>query len=134
MTIDKSNIKALKSFALTMSWAFPVVFSLALPWLFSYAYQVWPLFISASLMLLYLFKPSWIYWPFKGWMFVAGIIGWVNTRIILGLSFYLLIAPIGMVLNLFGKLQYKKQMPKHQTSSYVKPDEKSKKESLEYPF
>ena len=134
LTINKNDTNALKSFAVTMSWAFPAFFSLLLPWIFNYQYQVWPLYISAILMSLYVIKPSWLYGPFRVWMFIGGILGWINTRIILGLSFYILIAPLGIVLSALGKLQYKKRMPTNSSSNYVKPEAKSNKDSLEYPF
>lgn len=124
----------LKSFALTMSWAFPVVFGGFLPWLFSYNWQLWPFIISILLMSLYMLKPSLIFYPFKFWSIVGGVMGWVNTRIILGLSFYILIAPLGIVLRFVGKLQYKSKMQTNATSNYVKPEAESNKKNLENPF
>lgn len=134
LTIDRHDTKALKSFAITMSWAFPVIFGAALPWLFSYQWQWWPFVISGVLMLLYLVKPALLYYPFRFWMTIAGILGWVNTRLILGLSYLILIMPLGIVLRLVGKLQYKSKMPTNVTSNYVKREAESDKKNLEYPF
>ena len=162
MKINKSNLTQhkskpavpdLKEFALTISWAFPLFFSVILPWLFNYAWQVWPLAISLVLMSLYLLKPAWLWLPHRIWMTIAGAIGWFNTRIILGLCFYLLIAPIGFILKLFGKLQYQTKISQPSTSksltskksasekssqnapsNYVKVEAKSDKKNLEYPF
>ena len=39
----------------------------------------------------------------KGWMKIGHILGWVNTRILLGIVFYGLVTPIGMVFRLMGK-------------------------------
>ena len=39
----------------------------------------------------------------KGWMWVGHIMGWVNTRILLGIVFYALVTPIGFVFRLMGK-------------------------------
>jgi len=39
----------------------------------------------------------------KGWMWVGHILGWINTRILLGVVFYALVTPIGLVLRLMGK-------------------------------
>ena len=39
----------------------------------------------------------------KGWMWVGHILGWINTRILLGIVFYALFTPIGLVLRLMGK-------------------------------
>jgi hypothetical protein len=39
----------------------------------------------------------------KGWMWVGHILGWINTRILLGVVFYGLITPIGIVFRMMGK-------------------------------
>lgn len=39
----------------------------------------------------------------KGWMWVGHILGWINTRVLLGLVFYGLVTPIGLVFRLMGK-------------------------------
>ena len=39
----------------------------------------------------------------KGWMWVGHIMGWINTRILLGIVFYALVTPIGLVFRLIGK-------------------------------
>ena len=147
MKMNKLNLKQhknkpteteLKEFALTISWAFPLFFSVILPWLFNYAWQVWPFVISLVLMSLYLVKPAWLWLPHRIWMTIAGAIGWFNTRVILGLCFYLLIAPIGFILRIFGKLQYKNSISEKSSqnapSNYVKVEAKSDKKNLEYPF
>lgn len=38
-----------------------------------------------------------------GWMKFAFALAWVNTRILLGLFFYIVITPVGLVLRLLGK-------------------------------
>ena len=38
-----------------------------------------------------------------GWMWVGHILGWINTRILLGIVFYALVTPIGLVFRLLGK-------------------------------
>ena len=38
-----------------------------------------------------------------GWMWVGHILGWINTRILLGIVFYVLVTPIGLVFRLLGK-------------------------------
>jgi len=38
-----------------------------------------------------------------GWMWVGHILGWINTRILLGIVFYALVTPMGLVFRLMGK-------------------------------
>ncbi len=40
---------------------------------------------------------------YKGWMRFAGLLGYVNSRILLSLMFYLVITPYGLVMRLFGR-------------------------------
>ena len=39
----------------------------------------------------------------KGWMLAGHVLGWINTRILLGVVFYGLITPIGILFRLMGK-------------------------------
>jgi hypothetical protein len=38
-----------------------------------------------------------------GWMKFAFVLGWINTRVLLGLFFYGVVTPIGVAMRLFGK-------------------------------
>ena len=40
---------------------------------------------------------------YKGWMFVGHVLGWINTRIILGVLFYGIVTPMGIVMRLAGR-------------------------------
>ena len=124
--------KELKEFGLLMVWAFPVFIGVIAPWLLGKGLQWWTLWVSLFFISLAFFAPRLIYLPYKVWMFIAGIVGFVNTRIILGCTFYLLIFPIGLALNILNKLQFKKH--NNGCSNYVKRTDKIDKEHLENPF
>jgi len=40
---------------------------------------------------------------YVAWMKFAFVLGWVNTRVLLGIFFYAIITPMGIVLRLIGK-------------------------------
>ncbi len=40
---------------------------------------------------------------YKAWMAFGHVLGWINTRAILGLVFFVIVMPIGLVMRLFGK-------------------------------
>jgi hypothetical protein len=48
-------------------------------------------------------------WPrslthvYRLWMTVGEVLGWINTRLILGVIFYLLFTPLGVCMRLRGK-------------------------------
>jgi hypothetical protein len=39
----------------------------------------------------------------RSWMFVAGVLGYINSRILLSIMFYGVMAPYGIVMRLFGR-------------------------------
>lgn len=40
---------------------------------------------------------------YKGWMKFGHALGWINARLILGVVFFTLVTPIGLIMRLFGK-------------------------------
>jgi hypothetical protein len=135
---DKSDLPALKEFARSMIWAFPLIFMGILPWLFDGPVHWWPAVVSAILALLYFAYPAGLYYPYRLWMAIASVLGWINTRLILGIAFYLLIMPIGVFMRSLGKLQYKTKShnttDKDSKSYWIKSAEKRDKDNLENPF
>ena len=57
---------------------------------------------------------------YVGWMKFAFILGWVNSRIILSLIFYLLFTPIGLIMRLFGRDALDRRMSGKSDSYWVK--------------
>ena len=95
----KLDRKSLRKFGLTMSIAFAVI---ALIIFFKHGYHntlVWiisGLFLLTGMLLPELLKPVYIIW-----MKFAFILGWVNTRIILCILFYLFFTPISIGIKIF---------------------------------
>ena len=59
--------------------------------------------IAAVLSLLSAIAPSLLRPVYRGWMFIGEALGWLNTRIILTLVFFLVVTPIGLLMRLFGR-------------------------------
>jgi len=65
--------------------------------------RLWAIGIGGLLIVFGGILPQ-VLWPIhKGWMWVGHILGWINTRILLGIVFYALLTPIGLVFRLMGK-------------------------------
>jgi hypothetical protein len=79
------------------------------------------------LSLLSSFFAKWIEWF---WFKIAHVLGWINTRIILSLFYFLIVLPIASISKLFTKdpLMLK---AKNAGSLYVTRDHLYKKEDLE---
>ncbi|MFX0197132.1 MAG: SxtJ family membrane protein [Candidatus Hodarchaeota archaeon] len=66
-------------------------------------YYSYFLILSAALILLGLTIPILLKPVYKMWMTLAMLMGWVMTRVILSILFYLVITPIGLLAKLLGK-------------------------------
>ncbi len=128
----KTDVIELRKFGLLMAWAFPLFIGVIAPFILGENIQWRTLIVSFLFLFLVFISPKSIYYPYRVWMFIGAILGWINTRIILGITFYLLFFPIGIVLRLTGKLQYKPHCC--DDSNYVQRSEELKKEQLEKPF
>jgi hypothetical protein len=51
----------------------------------------------------------------RNWMRVAAVLGYINSRIILGITFFFLITPYGLVMKLFGRNILGRRGPKQDT-------------------
>jgi len=129
---ERGDQNALSSFAITMAIAFPVVFMLVLPYVFSTHIPNWPIYMSLGLTFLYFFAPKILYYPYLVWMVIASILGFINTRIILAIAYYLLIVPTGLVMQWRKGLEYKHQI--HDPSVWSKREQSPTKKNLKDPF
>jgi hypothetical protein len=73
---------------------------------------------AASLFLLFsLLKPTMLRLVYKGWMAVADVLGFIMTRVILSVLFYLVLTPIGVVARIMGKDFLAMKMNDHSSAS-----------------
>ena len=63
----------------------------------------WALVIATGLLVPAVVFPRSLVWVHKGWMAIGHVLGWINTRIILGFVFYLVVTPIGIFRRWLGK-------------------------------
>ena len=123
----------LRRFGISIGLALPLLLMGLLPWLFDYRIPLWPVLIPLWLLPLAAVAPGLLYYPYRIWMAVFGVLGIINTYLILTLVFVLLITPMGLVLRLLGKLQYQKKRSVHDHSNWqdsVPPEARN----LEEPF
>jgi hypothetical protein len=71
--------------------------------------------IAAILALIGLLWPRGAILFDRSWMFVAGVLGYINSRILLSIMFYGVIAPYGFVMRLFGRNTMNRRGPNSDT-------------------
>ena len=105
MLEEIKNIKSKKSdirkFGITIS----IILMIIAGFLFLKEKESYQIFLTVGTILFMLgilvpaiLKP--IYWI---WMIFATILGWIMTRIILSILFYVILTPIGLISRVFGK-------------------------------
>ena len=65
--------------------------------------RLWALILAGLLLLPAAVYPQSLRWPYRGWMTLGLALGWVNTRIILGVIFYGLFTPMGVIMRWAGR-------------------------------
>ncbi len=63
-------------------------------------------------------------------LYIAHVMGWVMTRLILGILFYLVITPIGLLGKLFGKRFLDLKFPGKHESYWIETDKLVREEGV----
>ncbi|HPG57150.1 MAG TPA: SxtJ family membrane protein [Candidatus Wallbacteria bacterium] len=97
----KIEKKDLKAFGLVFGLIFLVI--CLWPAIFhSLQIRNWALGVSGLFLIPAFFSPAVLATPYKIWMIIGKALGWINTRIILGLIFFGVMMPLGFVMRIFG--------------------------------
>ena len=68
-----------------------------------------------------------------GWMLLAKVLGYINSRILLSIVFFLILTPIALLMRLLGKTQFVKKRG-NQQSLFVTRNHLYNRQDLEQPF
>ena len=97
--------------------------------LFIYFYGAGLFFIVAALVVPIVVKPVFILF-----LYIAHVLGWVMTRVILSILFYLVITPIGHILKLFGKKFLDMEFSREKESYWIETTEEEGVKSYEIQY
>ena len=122
----------LRSFGLVTAGMLVLFFGLLIPWIWGFAWPTWPFSVAGILVIMALAVPASLRPVYKVWMHFASILGWVNTRIILGLIFFLMFLPLGLIMRLFND-PMRRNMDKS-IETYRVPSSSPKRENMEKLF
>jgi hypothetical protein len=92
-----------------------------------------PVIIAAAICMPGFFWFAWAQKVHGGWMFIARVMGWVNSRILLFIVFYFILTPIAFFTRLSGKLSFEKKYKKY-PSSFIHRGHLYVKSDLENPW
>lgn len=93
---------------------------------FEYVFLTAAFFFISGLLLPFLLKPV-----FKGWMALSVVMGYIMTRVIMVIIFYLMVTPIGLIASLTGKKFLDMKIDKSAKSYWISK-EKTQKTQRDY--
>ena len=125
--------KGLREFGLLTGAIVAVLFGLFFPWLLEGQIPLWPWILAALLGAWGLIAPESLRPVYNKWMKFGLLLSKITTPIILGVVFFLMILPIGLLMRLFGRDPMARKMEK-QADSYRIVSHKIPRENVERPF
>ena len=131
--IDSFDKQMLRNFGLITGAIILILFGLFFPWVFSHDLPYWPWIITGILWGWAMLSPLTLMPVYRVWMKVGSGLGWINSRIILGVIFYVIFLPSGLIMRLAGKDPMTRTLNKNQ-ESYRVPHTLRNKNHVERPF
>ena len=95
-------IKKLRDFGLVIGFGFPILIGWLIPLIIGHEFRLWTLLVGCLGLFLGFTAPHLLKYPYKGWMKVGHALGWINSHIILGLVYILVLQPIAYIMRLTG--------------------------------
>lgn len=99
---DIINKTQLRKFGFVFGLGLPIIVGLFFPLIYGMTFQYWTLWAGITTIVIGIVKPSLLKYPYKLWMVIGLALGKINSRIILGLIFLLVLQPIAIVMKIFG--------------------------------
>lgn len=131
---DVADLKALRHFGLLMAAMLCALFGLLLPWLFGLRFPQWPWYAGAGFLSLALLWPRALAPVYRGWMRFGMIMNWINTRLLLGITFFAIITPMGLVARMMGRDALLRRFDAQASSYRISRQRKIVPEDLEKPY
>ena len=130
--IPELDRKGLREFALVTGGVIAGLFGLVLPWLFDLGWPRWPWMLAGVLVAMGLIIPMALKPVYKVWMRFGMILNRITSPIIMGLVFFLVITPTGLVRRLLSADPMARDF--NDKESYRIPSKKPPAKNMERPF
>ena len=94
--------KQLREFGLLIGFGFPLIIGWLLPAIIGHGFRTWSLWVGIPGLITGLSAPRLLYYPYKAWMALGHALGLINSHVILGLVFLVVLQPIAFFMRLTG--------------------------------
>ena len=115
--------KQLRQFGFILGFGFPIIIGWLIPAITGHLFRSWSLWVGCPALILGILKPSLLSYPYKGWMALGLALGWINSKLILGLVYLIILQPIAIFMKIFGYDPLKKKKNNQKSYREIKKDE-----------
>ena len=123
--------KQLREFGVLIGFGFPILIGWIIPAITGHTFRMWTLWVAFPSLITGLLQPSLLFYPYKVWMALGLALGWINSRIILGLVFFLVLQPIALIMKFAG---YDPLRTKKRNEMTYRENKSNHKVNLAKPF
>lgn len=99
----RPSASELRKFGFLFAIILLVLFDGVLPWLKHRALPLWPLYIAVPCMTAAAIRPLVLGPLYRGWMKFGALAGFVNTRIIMSIVFFVVLTPLAWIMRARGR-------------------------------
>ncbi len=131
--IPELDRKGLREFGFVTGIMVVLIFGLFFPWLLDARFPVWPWAVLGVLGTMAVAIPRALRPVYYGWMRLALLLGRITTPIVLGIAFYLVLTPMGLLMRVFGNDPMRREK-RDDAETYRVASSKTDKDRLERPF
>tara|TARA_A100001388_G_scaffold201911_1_gene153008 strand:+ start:258 stop:650 length:393 start_codon:yes stop_codon:yes gene_type:complete len=94
--------KELRQFGFLLGFGIPLIMGWIVPFIWGSDFKKWTLVVGLIFLIIASVKPLLLKYPYKFWMRLGLLLGFINSRIVLGLVFILVLFPISLIMKIFG--------------------------------
>jgi hypothetical protein len=125
MTSPAPTAKLLREFAWILAGAIAFLWGLALPLLHGKTLPPLPWILAGVLVIMGTFAPTSLAPLYRLWMQLGEKLGWLNSRLLLGIIFFAIITPMATAMRLLRRdtmnRSWERQQASYRISSTVRP-------------
>ena len=115
--------KQLRQFGFLLGFGFPIIVGWLIPAITGHVFRSWSLWVGCPALILGILKPNLLSYPYKGWMALGLALGWINSKLILGLVYLIILLPIAIFMRIFGYDPLRKKKSNQKSYRENKKDE-----------
>ena len=132
---EKNNFtkKELRQFGVISAVIVTLLFGTLIPWLRGHQPPGWPFILAGVFLVTGLALPSLLGPVLRVWLKFGHVMGYINTKLILTLVFFLIFTPCAMIMKVIGRDILHRKLDKN-LESYKIPSHPIKIDNMEKPF